>query len=348
MADNSRGLLLARDELAGWLGSFDRYAGKAGGGSDEAFFLSAFNGIQHDVDRRTGDRRTIHVRQAALSITGGIQPAVLRRALGAERRESGLLARLLLAAPPPRPQKWTEAEVSIFTRQAYTDLLSRLYALAPDLDAEGREAARLLRLSYEAKKAWVEFHDLHAEELAELFGDLAAAWSKLRDTAARIALILHETKLAAGQKVDEHEVDADTMRRAIRLVEWLKYETIRVYRILGESEVDRSARQADEKLVSWLRRRGGSATARDVVTGCRWIETSDEAKAALDRLEAAGAGHWEDRPAGERGGKPTRMFTLTAAPLSAIPRETRAREGIADADTADAGAAKASGEFIEI
>ena len=274
------------------------------------------------MDRRTGDRRTIHVRQAALSITGGIQPAVLRRALGAERRESGLLARLLLAAPPPRPQKWTEAEVSIFTRQAYTDLLSRLYALAPDLDAEGREAARLLRLSYEAKKAWVEFHDLHAEELAELAGDLAAAWSKLRDTAARIALILH--------------------------VEWLKYETIRVYRILGESEVDRSARQADEKLVSWLRRRGGSATARDVVTGCRWIETSDEAKAALDRLEAAGAGHWEDRPAGERGGKPTRMFTLTAAPLSAIPRETRAREGIADADTADAGAAKASGEFIEI
>ena len=348
MADNSRGLLLARDELAGWLGSFDRYAGKAGGGSDEAFFLSAFNGIQHDVDRRTGDRRTIHVRQAALSITGGIQPAVLRRALGAERRESGLMARLLLAAPPPRPQKWTEAEISIFTRQAYADLLSRLYALAPDLDAEGREAARLLRLSYEAKKAWIEFHDLHAEELADLAGDLAAAWSKLRDTAARIALILHETKLAAGQKVDEYEVDLDTMQRAITLVEWLKHETLRVYRILGESEVDRSARQADEKLVSWLRRRGGSATARDVVTGCRWIETSDDAKAALDRLEAAGAGYWQDRPAGERGGKPTRMFTLTAAPLSAIPRETRAKEGIADADTADASAAEASGEFVEI
>jgi hypothetical protein len=344
MADNSRGLLLARDELAGWLGSFDRYAGKAGGGSDEAFFLSAFNGIQHDVDRRTGNRRTIHVRQAALSITGGIQPAVLRRALGAERRESGLLARLLLAAPPPRPQKWTEAEISIFTRQAYADLLARLYALAPDLDAEGREAARLLRLSYEAKKAWIEFHDLHAEELADLAGDLAAAWSKLRDTAARIALILHETKLAAGQKVDEHEVDADSMRRAIRLVEWLKYETIRVYRILGESEVDRSARQADEKLVSWVRRRGGSATAREVVTGCRWIETSDDAKAALDRLETAGAGRWQDRPAGERGGKPTRMFTLTAAPLSAIPRETRAKEGIADADNTDVTAR----EYVEI
>lgn len=344
MADNARGLLLARDELSGWLGGFDRYSGKAGGGSDEAFYLSSYNGIRHDVDRRTGGRRTIHVRQAALSVTGGIQPAVLRRALGAERRESGLLARLLLAAPPPRPQKWTEAEVSIFTRQAYHDLLGRLYEIQPDIDGEGREAARILRLSYEAKKAWIEFHDLHADELAEHVGDLAAAWSKLRDTAARIALIVHETKIAAGQKVDELEVDADSMRRAITLVEWLKYETRRVYRILGETEVDRSARQTDEKLVSWLRRRGGSATAREVVTGCRWIQTSDDAKAALDRLEEAGAGRWEDRPAGERGGKPTRMFTLTAAPLSAIPRATREIKGIADADTADA----ASREYVEI
>jgi heme oxygenase len=348
MADNGRGLLLARDELAGWLGSFDRYAGKAGGGSDEAFYLSAYSGIRHDVDRRTGGRRTIHVRQAALSITGGIQPAVLRRALGAERRESGLLARLLLAAPPPRPQKWTEAEVSFSTRQAYVDLLARLYALQPDLDAEGREAARLVRLSPEARRLWVEFHDIHADELADHVGDLAAAWSKLRDTCARIALIMHETRLAAGEKVDELEVDADCMRQAITLVDWLKYETRRVYRILGETEVDRAVRQADEKLVSWLERRGGSATAREAVTGCRWIPTSEAAKAALDRLEAAGAGRWEDRPAGEKGGKPTRVFTLTAAPLSAIPRETRAIRGNADADTADTAAGEPAEEYVEI
>jgi hypothetical protein len=108
-----------------------------------------------------------------------------------------------------------------------------------------------------------------------------------------------------------------------------------VYGILGETDVDRLLRQADEKLVSWLRRRGGSATARDVVTGCRWIATIDDAKAALDRLKASGSGWWTDRPAGEKGGKPTEAFTL-AGPLSAIPRETRAIQGNADADTADA------------
>jgi hypothetical protein len=159
---------------------------------------------------------------------------------------------------------------------------------------------------------------------------------------------MHETRLAAGEKVDELEVDADCMRQAITLVDWLKYETRRVYRILGETEVDRAVRQADEKLVSWLERRGGSATAREAVTGCRWIPTSEAAKAALDRLEAAGAGRWEDRPAGEKGGKPTRVFTLTAAPLSAIPRETRAIRGNADADTADTAAGEPAEEYVEI
>ena len=37
---NPRGLLLARDELAGWIGSFDRYSGKGKSGADAANWLS--------------------------------------------------------------------------------------------------------------------------------------------------------------------------------------------------------------------------------------------------------------------------------------------------------------------
>jgi hypothetical protein len=42
------------------------------------------------------------------------------------------------------------------------------------------------------------------------------------------------------------------------------------------------------------------------------------------------------------------MFTLQASPLSAIPRETRPPEGIADADAADVAAAESAGEYVEI
>jgi hypothetical protein len=66
---NPRGLLLARDELAGWIGSFDRYAGKGGAGADSANWLSLFNAESIIVDRKTGLSRTIHVPQAAVCVT---------------------------------------------------------------------------------------------------------------------------------------------------------------------------------------------------------------------------------------------------------------------------------------
>ena len=75
---NPRGLLLARDELAGWIGSFDRYVGKGKGG-DSAHWLSMHNGDTIIVDRKTSG--TIYVPSAAVSITGGIQPQILDRVL---------------------------------------------------------------------------------------------------------------------------------------------------------------------------------------------------------------------------------------------------------------------------
>src|SRR4029079_6607259 len=66
---NPRGLLLKRDELAGWFGSFDRYAGGKGG-TDSANWLSMFNAQSLTVDRKTGIPRTIYVPQAAVSVCG--------------------------------------------------------------------------------------------------------------------------------------------------------------------------------------------------------------------------------------------------------------------------------------
>jgi hypothetical protein len=51
---NPRGLLLARDELAGWIGSFDRYSSKGKAGADSANGLSMFNAESIIVDRKTG------------------------------------------------------------------------------------------------------------------------------------------------------------------------------------------------------------------------------------------------------------------------------------------------------
>ena len=57
LADNPRGLLLARDELSGWLRSFDQY--KAGKGGDCAQWLSMYDASVLRIDRKTSGRPTI-------------------------------------------------------------------------------------------------------------------------------------------------------------------------------------------------------------------------------------------------------------------------------------------------
>lgn len=348
LADNGRGLLLARDELSGWLNGLDRYANKSGGGgSDEAFYLSCYNAESHAVDRRTGDRREIYVPQAALWVCGSIQPTILARALGRERRESGLLARLLLVAPPPRPAKWSEAEVSLFVRQSCHDVLDRLYELEPDTDDEGRPASRLVRLNADAKRAYVAWHDRHADEAVELStDDLKAAWSKLRETVARVALVLHEVRLAAGDAVEADYIDAETMDRAIRYVEWQKHELRRCYALLAESEIDRATRQADERLEAFVASQGGSVATRDVIAGVRSIRDAKAAEAALQRLADAGRGWWIEKPTDpDVGGRPARLFVLASAQPTKLP----ALQGSADADARRPAEVEAADEeYVEL
>ena len=336
LSENPRGLILAADELNAWLANMDRYAGKGGG--DEAFFLKAYSGRSHNVLRRGGGR--LHVRQAALWITGTIQPGVLRRSLSVERKESGLAARMLLAAPPRRPAKWSEEIVSALVRDCFGQVVRRLYELQPDADEGGRESSIVVPLDREAKKLWIDFYNSHNEEAAGLVGDLLAAWSKMEETAGRLALILHETKVASRQAKPEM-VDADTMSRALRLVAWFKRETIRVYGILAENDLDQAARQSDDRLAAWIDGQGGAVTPRDALTGCRWIKTAEEAEAALTHLVEAGRGRWEHRPPGGKGGRPTQHFALVA---SAQPSTVRPKQGFADADTADS----AAGEIIAL
>jgi hypothetical protein len=96
--DNHRGLLLDRDELSGWLGSYDQYRG--GKGSDVSHWLSCYNAKPLLIDRKTSAKKTIFVPRAAVSITGGIQPRVLARMLGKQHFENGLAARFGFAMPP--------------------------------------------------------------------------------------------------------------------------------------------------------------------------------------------------------------------------------------------------------
>jgi hypothetical protein len=304
-----RGLLLARDELAGWIGSFDRYAGK--GGADSANWLSMFNAESVIVDRKTGMPRTIHVPQAAVCVTGGIQPAILQRALGLEHRESGLAARLLLTCPPRKAKSWTEADIDPSAETELSRLFDRLYDLQPLARDDGEPCPVLVRLSADAKTAWTIYFNAHAVEQADLTGDMAAAWSKLEEYAARLALVVHFTRWAAADVADETLLDLSSMNAGITLAGWFKHEARRVYAMLDESDAERDER----RLVDWIDHKGGKVTPREVQQGCRWLKEPGAAEATLEKLAKAGRGTWEQSPAGQPG-RPTWRFELSTVSTS--------------------------------
>lgn len=333
LKSNPRGLLLARDELNAWLGSFDRYATR--GGADAANWLSMHVGETVIVDRKTGNKRTLYIPNAAVSITGGIQPGILRRVINEELREAGLLARLLLACPPRRAKQWSEAVVDSATKTAFAKLIETLYSWQAGIGEDGKPRPMAFKLSPEAKTRWIDFYNVNAKEQAELDGDLASAWSKLEEYAARLALVVHCIRIAAGDLTlaNADLVDIASMEAGIVLAEWFKREARRVYAMFTETDEDADRR----RLVEWIASRGGAVTVRDVTHGLRRFRNkAAAAEDALNDLAKASLGRWEAVPAGPKGGRLKSVFRLASAhPRHQNPSISGVSRGFGDGDDGD-------------
>ena len=307
LRNQPRGLLVARDELAGWMSGFDRYTNGKGG--DVAKWLEMFGGRSIVIDRKTGEPRTLFIPRAAVCLTGGIQPETLKRCLVQSHVENGLAARLLFAFPPPRPRRWTEAEVDEQLEAKFDHVVETLLSLPFGLDPSGEPEPKLVTLSPEAKQRFQQFVNEHGEEHAELTDDLSAAWSKLEGYVARFALILHLARAATGE-VDETVVDLTSLEAGIVLSRWFGREAKRIYAMLAESNGDGERR----KLIEWIDRKGGSVTARELQMGPRrFRESTEVAELALADLVTAGFGRWEPIPTTPKGGRDSRRFVLATA-----------------------------------
>lgn len=321
LAANPRGVLLECDELAAWFRTFNLYNG--GKGADAQHWIN-FHGAGHVKVNRAGLAKPIFMERAAASVSGTIQPELLAESLRGEHTASGFAARLVMAEPPRRQKRWTDAEVSDAAEAAIAARMGDLLDLEFGTDEEGEPFPVSLSLSTAARRRMKAFVNQHGEEALDRDGAEAAAWSKLEGYAARLALIL--------QLIDDPEaveVSDDWLAAGIELSRWFGNEAARFYR---GSRVTVQQR-ADEKLVAWIEAQGGTVSAREVQQGRRSIKTAAEAEAALDRLAAAGFGGWRPVEAGQKGGRPMRRFQLTGASTSTQPRESRDPEGSVDVDT---------------
>lgn len=310
--DAPRGILVIRDELSGWLRSFDAY--KSSKGSDVAHYLEMHRAGHLLVDRKTGDKSTISVPRAAVSIVGGIQPETLRRALGEENFENGLAARFLMTMPPRRRKIWCDATVDRGLEHRMDDVFDYLFSLEAGMDEDGEPRPVLIPLSPDGRMAWIEFYNDFAAEQASQTGSIAAAMSKLEGCAGRLALVIHLVRCASGELNLGDPIDDRSVGIGVHLVRWFLHETRRVYAILAETDEDRENR----RLIELVQRIGGEITVKDIMRSSRMFSNSSEAESALQGLVDSGEGVWNTLKPGPKGGRPSKKFRLIAIPVDSV------------------------------
>jgi hypothetical protein len=177
-----RGLLLCREELAGWWGGFDRYGG---GGSDRSFFLEGFDGGPYAVDR-VKNAEPLHIRNLTIGVLGGVQPDRLAEMI--DTQDDGFAPRFLWAWPDPCPNfKIGDAPT---TSAAAEEAFERLVSLEMPTNELGFPTPRLVPLAPAAVDVLEEFGQENQKRAFDAFGLMAGTYSKARGRALRLAAIL--------------------------------------------------------------------------------------------------------------------------------------------------------------
>jgi hypothetical protein len=199
---------MVQDELAGWLGSFERYSS---GPSSRAFFLTSWNGgpyLKDRVGRGVRDENAeIRVDNLALCILGGIQPD--RLAALRDLTSDGLLQRflpVLMRAAGRGSESHPVSSVELeYDRLLQSVQAATPYSLAFAANAEDARKRVLDRL-YEL------------EQVDGFSNAVIGAIGKLKGYFARLALTLHVASehsarvrgqgTAAGQTISRHTAQA--------------------------------------------------------------------------------------------------------------------------------------------
>lgn len=270
--DNRRGALMIRDELAGWLLSFNQY--KAGGkGSDRQFYLSAWSSSAVSVDRKNKDSEPLFVRFPCLTVVGTIQPAVFDRFRGDS--DDGFYDRVLFCYPDELPlvgEQWQTISEPLAAR--WDECLRDLRALQMRERTDHSEYPHFLVFDPAARHLWQEWTERIAAGANADDADpvLRGPTVKLSGYAARLALVVHLLRAAYGEHLDD-TIDAEDMRRGADLGAYFLCHARRAWAAVGLD----GRHTATRRLVRWITaRKGEPFTRRDAHRALHRVFSSSE------------------------------------------------------------------------
>jgi len=292
LAENPRGLCVFRDELAGWLKSFNAYK-KSGG--DEQTWLEMWSAHPYTVDRKTNNEQ-LHIPAAAVSVVGGMQPRVLAECFDPARFASGLVPRILVTCPPEKDRHWTEAEVSDGAETAWADCIHWLRTRPfKGLDPNSNQfMPHILTMTPDAKAIYVGFFEA-MQRVAKLSRNehVKSFAIKAQVQSARMILI-HRGMLLAETRPEK--IDAPIGIESVRAgVEWMNWALAEQMRIYGFADTERRRTEAASLADSLRAKFNGTASVRQVQqsNGKKW-KTAEAARESIQNVIDHGLARWVD------------------------------------------------------
>lgn len=301
LSGNPNGVLHLRDELAGWLTSFDRYSP---GGRE--FWLEAYGGRRHTVDRKSNPNGPVSVSFTGVSVLGGIQPEKLSDCL-LGTVDDGLVARFLWAWPEPRRYQRPQ---NIADMGLLETVYRRLSDLSAEMDESGAIVSDVLLLDDAAGQIfeeWIRSNDDAGTEAAGLFKGFLG---KLRGMVLRLALV---AELLAWAKRGGREPEAVSARTLVSVIQFIDlYAKPSALRVFGDAALPVDRRNAAQLAKLIVKNGWERVNARDLLKGGKLAKakTAADVEAATDLLIDA---DWL-RPApakiGPTNGRPRKDFLV--------------------------------------
>jgi hypothetical protein len=311
LQENPRGLLVLRDELAGWLRTLER-PGREG---EREFYLEAWNGTGGFTFDRIA-RGTVHIDALTLTILGAIQPGKLEKylneAIAGGGGADGLLQRFQLVVYPDHVGEYKH--VDRFPDSAARQQVNSIFEALDTLD--------LAELGLDAQEG--EIPALHfSPEAQELFdawrtelewrlrsGELdhkpafASHLAKYRSLMPSLALIFH--LVAVADSAASGPVSLEAAQLAAAWCDYLEAHALKLY----APEVSRHIKAA--QLLAQHIEDGdiadGKLTVRDLYR--RGWEGLDDRETVLSGLEVLAEHNWVRIEEKVTGGRPTQAVRL--------------------------------------
>jgi hypothetical protein len=226
---NKKGLLLFRDELIGWLRSFNGY--KGGKGSDQQNYLQIWDNLAI-INDRAGREEEQYMPDSFVTVFGGIQPKVLGEFASENRQDDGFALRFLFCYAEEKEAVHSNTIRQKIDMSLYNDYskVIQYYLNQP------KSEATIFEFDQNAADCFWEFYDSNnARRTAQNSEDYSALLTKLEKYSTRLALLLQCLENGYTGDLHNKKISLENMRGAIELVRYYEQTAIKTLDIIQEN-----------------------------------------------------------------------------------------------------------------